>query len=149
MPQWAAVANALSAGSISDNKQAERFNAALSSSGDARLTEYLSVFLTGAQAPRKVLVTKAFGKTQPDLEAMLNREADRLGNLIERRKAILLRDRTQSLLVIAAAVAENYRIEKQERGLLDYDDLIDRTLAMLSRNNASASDLFYVDGGHL
>ena len=29
--------------------------------------------------------------------------------------------------------AANYRREKQERGLLDYDDLIDKTLAMLDR----------------
>ena len=34
---------------------------------------------------------------------------------------------------IATAAAANYRREKQERGLLDYDDLIDKTLAMLDR----------------
>jgi len=35
--------------------------------------------------------------------------------------------------VIAGQVAENYRREKNERGLLDYDDLIARTLEMLDR----------------
>jgi len=34
-------------------------------------------------------------------------------------------------LYIATAAAANYRREKQERGLLDFDDLIDKTLAML------------------
>ena len=34
---------------------------------------------------------------------------------------------------IATSAAANYRREKQERGLLDYDDLIDKTLAMLDR----------------
>ena len=43
------------------------------------------------------------------------------------------RDRTQALLHIATAAAANYRREKQERGLLDYDDLIDKTLAMLDQ----------------
>ena len=43
------------------------------------------------------------------------------------------RDRTEALLHIATAAAANYRREKQERGLLDYDDLIDKTLAMLDR----------------
>jgi ATP-dependent helicase/nuclease subunit A len=53
--------------------------------------------------------------------------------LIDRRRALNIRDRTQSLLVIATAVAANYRREKLERGLLDYDDLIDKTLAMLDQ----------------
>ena len=44
-----------------------------------------------------------------------------------------IRDRTEALLHIATAAAANYRREKQERGLLDYDDLIDKTLAMLDR----------------
>ena len=44
-----------------------------------------------------------------------------------------IRDRTEALLHIATAAAANYRREKQERGLLDYDDLIDKTLAMLHR----------------
>ena len=44
-----------------------------------------------------------------------------------------VRDRTDALLHIATAVAANYRREKQERGLLDYDDLIDKTLEMLDR----------------
>ena len=36
------------------------------------------------------------------------------------------------MLHIAIAVAANYRREKAERGLLDYDDLIDRTLVLLA-----------------
>src|SRR6202163_3039290 len=50
-----------------------------------------------------------------------------------RRCAVTTRDRTQALLQIATAAAANYRREKQERGLLDYDDLIDKTLEMLDR----------------
>src|SRR6185437_12229460 len=50
-----------------------------------------------------------------------------LTSLIEKRRAVMVRDRTQALLQIATATAANYRREKQERGLLDYDDLIDKT----------------------
>ena len=60
-------------------------------------------------------------------------EVGRIGPLIERRRAVTIRDRTEALLHIATAAAANYRREKQERGLLDYDDLIDKTLAMLDR----------------
>jgi ATP-dependent helicase/nuclease subunit A len=53
--------------------------------------------------------------------------------LIERRRALTIRDRTFALFHIATAAAAHYRREKRERGLLDYDDLIDKTLAMLGR----------------
>ena len=47
-----------------------------------------------------------------------------------------IRDRTEALLHIATAAAANYRREKHERGLLDYDDLIDKTLEMLDRGSS-------------
>jgi ATP-dependent helicase/nuclease subunit A len=49
---------------------------------------------------------------------------------------VITRDRTEALLHIAIAAAANYRREKEERGLLDYDDLIDKTLAMLNKVSA-------------
>ena len=49
---------------------------------------------------------------------------------------MVTRDRTEALLHIATAAAANYRREKDERGLLDYDDLIDKTLAMLNKVSA-------------
>ena len=45
----------------------------------------------------------------------------------------MIRERTVALIAIASAILKRYRAEKQERGLLDYDDLIDKTLAMLNR----------------
>ena len=67
------------------------------------------------------------------MAACSSREADRIAPLIERRRALTARDRTEALLHIATAAAANYRREKLERGLLDYDDLIDKTLEMLDR----------------
>src|SRR5204863_6777824 len=49
------------------------------------------------------------------------------------RRAVITRVRTEALLHIATAAATKYEREKTERGLLDYDDLIDKTLAMLDR----------------
>src|SRR6201999_2190520 len=43
---------------------------------------------------------------------------------------------TEALLHIAIAASANYRREKEERGLLDYDDLIDKTLTMLNKVSA-------------
>ena len=57
--------------------------------------------------------------------------------LLERRKAVACRDRTAALLTIADAVIARYQARKDRRGLLDYDDLIDKTLALLGEDRAA------------
>jgi ATP-dependent helicase/nuclease subunit A len=135
--RWAAAATILEAGSVTDERQGLKLREALALSGGAQVDEYLRIFLTSDMTPRKALATRKIGDARPDLVNALRRECDRLMPLLERRRALAMRDRTQSLLVIAGGVAENYRREKQERGLLDYDDLIDKTLEMLDRVSSS------------
>jgi ATP-dependent helicase/nuclease subunit A len=130
-PEWPAIAATLDTGSKSDSDQAIRLRTALASSGAAQVEEYLGVFLTDERAPRKSVVTKKFADNNPALARRFESEIARLGPLIEKRRAVTTRDRSQALLYIATAAAANYRREKRERGLLDFDDLIDKTLAML------------------
>ena len=68
-------------------------------------------------------------------------ERDRVWALVQRQRAIEARDRSIALVTIAHAVIERYRAEKDRRGLLDYDDLIDKTLDLLS--NVSAAWVHY------
>lgn len=130
---WERAAAALSASSNADQKQAMRLLDAKRATDAAQVDEYLSIFLTDAKTPRDTVVTNNFRKKNPDLGNRVDAEILRLGPLIERRRAVTVRDRSQALLHIATAAAAHYRREKQERGLLDYDDLIDKTLAMLDR----------------
>ena len=135
--RWENVASALDTGSKSDSDQAARLREALAFSSSEQVDTYLNVFLTEALSPRKSVVTKKFCDSNPAMGKLFEREADRIGPLIEKRRSLTIRDRTQALLIIATAVAANYRREKQERGLLDYDDLIDKTLQMLDRVSSS------------
>jgi ATP-dependent helicase/nuclease subunit A len=130
--RWEKIAAILDTGSNSDQTQADRLRGALVFSGIAQVDEYLGVFLTDERAPRKTVATKQFCRDNPAVARLFEAEILRIGPLIERRRAVTTRDRTQALLEIATAAAANYRREKQERGLLDYDDLIDKTLAMLA-----------------
>ncbi|WOH81732.1 double-strand break repair helicase AddA [Bradyrhizobium sp. BEA-2-5] len=130
---WKEMATLLDTSSKADQKQAERLRSALTFTGAAQVDEYLGVFLTDDRAPRASVVTNSFIKKNSVAGHRVEAEIDRLGPLIERRRAVVARDRTAALLHIATAAAANYRREKQERGLLDYDDLIDKTLAMLDR----------------
>src|SRR6266702_3882366 len=131
--RWREVAAILNTGSKADQTQAARFRQALGLTDAAQVDEYLGVFLTEDRTPRSSVVTKKFGDNNPAMARLFDQENGRIGPLIERRRAVMIRDRTQALLQIATAAAANYRREKQERGLLDYDDLIDKTLEMLDR----------------
>ena len=131
--RWLEIAAILNSGNKSDQDQAERLREALVFAGSAQVEEYLGVFLTDERSPRKTLLTKNFCRDNPATAHLFDQESLRITPLIERRRAVIIRDRTEALLHIATAVAANYRREKQERGLLDYDDLIDKTLAMLDR----------------
>ena len=132
--RWQDIALVLETGSKTDQDQAARLRGALVFTGAAQVDEYLGVFLTEAErTPRKSVVTKKFCDNNPAIGRLIESEARRILPLIERRRAVVARDRTEALLHIATAAAANYRREKQERGLLDYDDLIDKTLAMLDR----------------
>ncbi len=140
--RWRDVAAALDASGNADRKQADRLRDALTRSGADQVDAYLNVFLTEAdRTERASVVTNAFVNRNPAIGQVFDSEKRRLGSLIEKRRAVITRDRTQALLHIATSAATNYRREKLERGLLDYDDLIDKTLAMLS--NVSAGWVHY------
>jgi ATP-dependent helicase/nuclease subunit A len=131
--RWKDVAAVLDSGAKSEQGHADRLRVALASIGATQVDEYLGIFLTDERTPRKTVVTKKFGDNNASVANLFEREGQRIGPLIERRRAVTVRDRTQALLAIATAAAANYRREKRERGLLDYDDLIDKTLEMLDR----------------
>jgi ATP-dependent helicase/nuclease subunit A len=132
--RWQDVACVLDTSSNADRKQADRLREALKVTGIEQADIYLGVFLTETdRTPRATVVTNSFIRDNPAAGRLFEMEKLRLTPLIERRRAVTIRDRTEALLHIATAAAANYRREKQERGLLDYDDLIDKTLAMLER----------------
>jgi ATP-dependent helicase/nuclease subunit A len=134
--RWLEIAEALSGGSKQDQKLAEQLRFALGITGTAQVDEYLCVFLTDNKEPRANVLTKAFTKENPSVARLFDNEWVRLASLIEKRRAVITRDRTEALLHIAIAAAASYRREKEERGLLDYDDLIDKTLLMLNKVSA-------------
>jgi ATP-dependent helicase/nuclease subunit A len=131
--RWAEIADLLGAANKSEREHAARLRAASQTSGADQVDTYLGVFLTDDKTPRKAVLTKRFCDDNPSLARLFDAESARLPALIEKRRALVVRDRTEALLHIATAAAANYRREKEERGLLDYDDLIDKTLSMLKR----------------
>lgn len=127
--EWPSIAATLALGSKNDGEQSRRFAALASLSDDDRTDMYEEIFCTGEGAPRKSIVTKAI--KDASLVERLTAEQQRLCALIERRRAVACRDRTSALLTVTYEVLTRYQQEKSRRGLLDYDDLIDKSLALL------------------
>jgi ATP-dependent helicase/nuclease subunit A len=131
---WPSAARTLMQGSKNDKDQARRLSSALTAPRTERAAIYLQVFFTDKLEPRQRLATRAI---DPTLADCLDRERARLTALLQRRKAVACRDRTAALITIADAVISRYQAAKDRRGLLDYDDLIDKALALLDEDRAA------------
>jgi len=134
---WSAAAAALAAGSKTDAEQAARFTALATAAGPERFDLYMSIFCTKEGGARARVATNAIRDQRPKLFELLIAEQKRVCGLLERRRASLTRDRSAALITIAAAVIDRFRAEKDRRGLLDYDDLIDKTRVLLTRVEAA------------
>jgi len=144
--EWCAIAAALAEGSKGDQEHGDRFALLETLPADERLETYLDIFCTNERSRRARLLTKAIQDKHPALYERLMAEQNRVCVLVKRRRAIAVRDRSAALIAIAASVIERYRTEKMRRGLLDYDDLIDKALALLS-NTAAAWVHYKLDAG--
>jgi ATP-dependent helicase/nuclease subunit A len=133
---WTKLAAALMQGGKTDADQARRFNLLASLPRADRVETYLDIFCTSSdRLPRKSVVTKSI--KDAGLVERLMAEQHRVCALLERKRAVICRDRSAALLTVAHEVLIRYQREKARRGLVDYDDLIDKTLELLTNVDAA------------
>ncbi len=138
--RWPDIAAAFAEGSKADQAQAQRLRAAtILSREEAALAQavlaYLSVFFA-TEGPRSRLLTKAVAAARPGLKEQLEAEQARLSSLVEELRIAEAVERTAALLSLVDATVLRYEHAKIAHGLLDFDDLIERTLALLRRSDA-------------
>src|SRR5277367_538140 len=134
--EWSALAATLAQGNKTDIEQARRFGLLASLQRTDRVDTYLDIFCTATdRAPRKSIVTKAI--KDADLIERLTAEQDRVCAVLERLRVVICRDRSAALLTVTNDVLTRYHKEKERRGLVDYDDLIDKALALLGNVDAA------------
>ncbi len=145
--EWQTLVEVLAASDKATEKGLiERITKARNAPAADRRKAYREVFCTTELTPRKNLLTKEIANANPQWLDRLSEEQKRVCQLIARENALRARDRTAALLTIAYAVIEKYARAKDERGLLDYDDLIDKTLALF-RDTSSAWVHYKLDLG--
>lgn len=121
----------LASGGASDQKKAADIQAFLDTNDPAQFAAYKKSFLTDKNTVLKTLATKAVLQNAPHVETAMLMEAERLLQYEEQRKAIQCATLTRDLFVIGEAVLGRYEALKDSMGVLDFDDLILKTLALL------------------
>ena len=146
--QLASVVAWLSEGSKTDRGFARQL-AAFSTRGfstDAFRT-LRDAFCKADGDPKEKLVTKALAEAQPVLADYISRFAECFIAAERRCRAARAALLAHAALTLADAVRDSYSAEKRARGVLDYNDLVTDTLALLNRSEAAAWVLYKLDGG--
>ena len=134
--EWRAVTAALEQGRKSDRDQARRFRQLASLPPSDRVEAYLDIFCTANErSARRSIVTQDI--KDKNLVERLAAEQARVCALLERLRAVICRDRSAALLIIVHEILQRYKSKKDRRGLVDYDDLIEKTLTLLSNVDAA------------
>jgi ATP-dependent helicase/nuclease subunit A len=145
--RWRDWASKLGAGAKTDQERANTLRAAAAlDDADLALSMYLGVFFTQAGPPRKVLATKAVAQRYPVAVEQLYAEQGRLERLADRLRSAEAVERSHALVTVAETVLKRYATLKNALGWLDFDDLIQRTRALL-KNVDTAWVLYKLDSG--
>jgi len=143
---WPDLIAVFESGSKTDKERAASLAAAAASTGRDRLEHFLDVFCTDKRARRASVMTRPLAANHPDWGQIIADEQARVCALVAREFAVRARDRTAALITVADAVIARYRAAKEKRSVLDYDDLIAKTLALF-RKTSAAWVLYKLDYG--
>ncbi|MBL0941606.1 MAG: double-strand break repair helicase AddA [Alphaproteobacteria bacterium] len=109
--------------------------------------DYCDVFLTKERSIRTCLATQAIIKTHPEIEDILSAEANRLYRLCLSLKQLKVGQISWALAQLGSKILAHYQHLKTKRALLDYDDLIDHTVTLLTQPEITPWVLYKLDGG--
>jgi ATP-dependent helicase/nuclease subunit A len=112
-----------------------------------RFADYRAIFFTANGTQRARLLAKALAGSAPALLAILEAEALRLAAVAARCAAAALFETTAAVTHLAIAMLRSYERHKRSRAVLDYEDLIARSVELLERPGVAPWVLFKLDGG--
>ncbi len=137
---------ALSQGGKSDLDAMEHFQAAAAAKdADQKFAALRAAFLTREDQPRKSIMTKSVRERHPALHERLTSAQAAFFALAERICGLKVVTATVALLRLTAAIFERYEAEKHGRAAVDFDDLIERTIGLLSREDDADWVLYQLD----
>nr|HPG88741.1 double-strand break repair helicase AddA [Hyphomicrobium sp.] len=145
----AALRDHLASGLKSDVTNSSKLTAALNAKTSIQRTDELADYflVDGGKSMRASLMTKALGSGRSDLLTLAARAQQAFFELTNELKALALVDASAALYRLAGAVLQRYTNAKAASGALDFDDLIEKTMLLLSTSSQAEWVLFKMDGG--
>jgi ATP-dependent helicase/nuclease subunit A len=138
----------LDSGATTDVQKSTRLRAALSEAPALLAFAALrSALLTAKGEKPKRLATNGRADANPALFEFLDEFTDAICVAEERRRVARAAELAHATLIVADAVRKEYAAAKRACGVLDYDDLIVETQALLEKSEAAQWVLFKLDGG--
>ena len=113
----------------------------------ANFDAYLAVYFTQKGDRRDKLVTKSVAAASPEVPQALERETERLEEVRQRRAAADLWQSSAAVIRLATAILAAYERHKQRSAVLDYDDLVAKSVDLLERDGLAQWVLYKLDGG--
>jgi len=145
-----AAAAALASGSRTDRERGAIVAAWCEAPGRRQetLATYVSAYLTEKAEIRPRLLTQgAASAAARDVRLVLASEAVRVKKFRETQAALAVVEASCALIRLGGELMQTYDDRKRAQGLLDYDDLVSKTLDLLQRREAAHWVLFKLDGG--
>jgi ATP-dependent helicase/nuclease subunit A len=140
------AAATLAGGTKTDGESAARFEAVLRAVGAGAVSAALkAAFTTKGGEPRKSLMTAGVKKRASALNERLSAAQDAFLALHAKLAGLTLVEASLALLSLTEAIFERYEAAKRARAALDFDDLIAKTLSLLSRQEATEWVLYELD----
>ncbi len=103
----------------------------------AQFNAYQSVFLTAKGEPRIAgFPTKRVKEIDPNSEDVIRLESLRLESYLETKKCVRSASMTRDLLLVGTEILGRYDDLKKQQGVLDFDDLVIRTMDLLKGQSA-------------
>lgn len=137
--------------SVTDNKRAnqlaEFMELVKAGQMDAAWACLNRVFVTQKGQPVARLATAGSAQDNPEAMTALQQWADAFYEALALYRASINYQLTDAMNVFARHLLHDYAAVKEQRGVLDYDDLIARTNEMLAQSRAAAWVLFKIDSG--
>ncbi len=114
------------------------------------LEDWKSLFFTTENKRRKLgrFPTKAVKAYLPEAEDIIIAEQEALEVFMEQKAAFFTLERSMAFTYLSGEVLRCWQRRKLEKMLLDYDDLIDKTAALLSDDDSQPSPKRNIDWVH-
>lgn len=106
---------------------------------------FQAVFLTTKLEARKTVANKGTLGKNPGLEDVIHKEQARLVWTAQQALKLKVAEATSALLKLGVAQLSTYRHLKSERGLVDFDDMIQRTVSLFDAADIAPWILFKLD----